>query len=523
MDQLTLFRTSPRAFIETLVVQKADGALSRFGECMAPFQRETFDAIGPALVRVSDPEAPPATRTRLWAERLRGSSKTTDVAALSCWALLFAKLPIHAVVVAADKDQAGILAAELSRIINLNKAVGGFLKADKWRISNKRTGSDLEIMTSDAPSSYGTLADLFVLEEVSHWKSDEMWTSMISAAAKKPNAVVLCLLNAGWKSSWVWPVRESVRTDPAWIFAQQTDLAPWISESAAAEQRRLIPAVAYDRLWRGLWADGSGGDAFDAADIDAINTLPGPVLKYRPGWRSVCGLDLGTRRDSTAAVVLSVHVGGVRRVEAEGKTVPVSRIGKILADIGPQFPPEPEDIWNSLPVVSKLDATYKETAGSARLQVCEVRVWKPRPGRRVSLKAVRDWLIAAHKRHRFIEVCMDPHEGERLAEELREAGLKVRQVAQQPGQLAQQSEALWDAVTRRRLRLYDDPDLIADLKSARIMDNTWGWRITHERKTATAEGTGHGDTTTALSIAVHTIKRFRKPAGPRGVNRPLVY
>ena len=119
---------------------------------------------------------------------------------------------------------------------------------------------------------------------------------------------------------------------------------------------------------------------------------------------------------------------------------------------------------------------------------------------------------------------MDPHEGERLAEELREAGIRVRQVNQQPVQLVQQSEALWDAVTRRRLRTYPDADLVADLKSARIVDNAYGWRISHNRQTSSASpGTGHGDTCTALSIAIQTLKRYQRPAGPPVTSRPLVY
>jgi len=89
--------------------------------------------------------------------------------------------------------------------------------------------------------------------------------------------------------------------------------------------------------------------------------------------------------------------------------------------------------------------------------------------------------------------------------------------------LQEQGRALLEALRERKLELYEHSDLLADLKTARIVEKTYGWRLDHPRGAATgAAGTPHGDTVSALSFAVAAADRYRRRR-KRRYEGPLVY
>jgi len=83
--------------------------------------------------------------------------------------------------------------------------------------------------------------------------------------------------------------------------------------------------------------------------------------------------------------------------------------------------------------------------------------------------------------------------------------------------LQEQGRALLEALRERKLELYEHSDLLADLKTARIVEKTYGWRLDHPRGAAT-----HGDTVSALSFAVAAADRYRRRR-KRRYEGPLVY
>ena len=83
----------------------------------------------------------------------------------------------------------------------------------------------------------------------------------MSSVAKRKDCMMLCISNAGFVDSWQWQLRERVRQDPDWYFnALAGPQASWISEKILDEQRRLLPNIAFERLWNNVWSSG-GGDA----------------------------------------------------------------------------------------------------------------------------------------------------------------------------------------------------------------------------------------------------------------------
>jgi hypothetical protein len=170
-------------------------------------------------------------------------------------------------------------------------------------VVNRRTKSGLEIISADVASSWGHLPDFIVCDELTHWPRPELWHSLFSASAKRPDCVLVIISNAGvgLGTSWQWAVREAAREGAGWFFhSLDGPHASWISEATLAEQRRLLPGKAYGRLWLNMWQTETG-DALDAADVEACITMLGPPLPSEPGLDSfLAGLDLGLKNDHAA-------------------------------------------------------------------------------------------------------------------------------------------------------------------------------------------------------------------------------
>ena len=182
---------------------------------------------------------------------------------MALWPLAFAERKVKGIVAAGDLDQAGLLREAIERLIAANPWLGALLVVVRNEVRNRQTGSKLEIISSDAATSYGALVDFAVVDELSHWtegRGRELWVSLLSTAPKKPNCLLVVITNAGWVDTWQWELREKVRTDPAWYFHALDGPAPWIGPAQLAEQQRLLPPKEYRRLWENVWVSAAGAE-----------------------------------------------------------------------------------------------------------------------------------------------------------------------------------------------------------------------------------------------------------------------
>lgn len=164
IDQRTFTRyaANPAAFRQDLLID-VDGKARRFGDVMDPWQRDDFALLDPALMRCNGRSDNPA-KSRIYLERGRGHSKTTDLAVTCCWALAFADRPIRGYCFAADLDQANILKDAMATLIRLNPWLSGILEVQRNVITNiapqhPGEGARLEIYASDVGSSFGILPE----------------------------------------------------------------------------------------------------------------------------------------------------------------------------------------------------------------------------------------------------------------------------------------------------------------------------------------------------------------------------
>jgi hypothetical protein len=485
MDSTALQRlaSDPAEFRRHLVID-ADGGPRRLAETMNDWQREDFEALDAGWRRVVGLPADGA-KQRAYLERPRGHSKTGDLAVMVTWALFAARRQIAGVAAAADKDQGRLLRDAVAKLVSLNTWLAGLLDVQAYRVVNVRTGSDLQILSCDAPSSYGLTPSFAVVDELTHHRSEELWVSILSAAAKRSDCMLVVISNAGTGQgeSWQWKIREAARADDGWYFHSLDGCrASWISPKHLAEQRRLLPAIQFDRLWANRWTSGSG-DALLEDDITAAVTRKKPWTKPKRGWIFTAGLDVGLSKDSCALVAVGKSIGEQWLV-GMGDTEKVSRV-----------------------------------RATGRLRLGSVVLWKPERGRRVSLKDVERSVLRLHEHYGLASLAYDPFQCELLAERLSSEGVPCERVPFTPANLQTMASTMLDTFTARMIDLFPHERLLSDLRNLKLAERTYGVRLTSPRGPH-----GHGDLATSLALALFASREFSEgDIGEQFIDHPLVY
>lgn len=431
---------NPAVFQETLIVPSCRGP-QRFGDIMADFQRERFASINPALLAVAKGETPPIGR-HFW-EATKGASKDSDLAVCLLWLLAFTRRPLVCQVGAADADQADELRKAGKAILRLNGWLGEAVTIQAWQIVSARTESTCAIIPADVTGSHGARPDVLVLNELSHVSKREFAENLLDNAAKVPNGLAVIATNAGHLDTWQWEWRELARASDRWHFHQRSEPAPWLNPAEIDEARRRNPPARFNRLWGGVWASGSG-DAISHDDISAAVRLSGPMNGREPDMYFGGAIDLSTKRDHSAVVILAAD--------------PIRR----------------------------------------RVRLANCWSWKPGPNG-VDLMAIQQTVIQAHHRYQRCGFLVDPHQAHLMMQQLRSCGVPCIEVPFTATRLAEMASAMMQVFRDRQLDLYPDPQLLTDLGRLNIQDRgAFGLKLTAP---ADLEH-GHADRAIAMSMAM---------------------
>jgi hypothetical protein len=290
-------QSDPAKFRQSLLIDSDQGPV-KFEDVVNDWQKHDFEQLDSGWMKAAGQKVEQKCYSRAWLERPRGHSKSSDVMIMAVWCLFAARRQIKGVVAAADRDQAKLDRDHVERLIRINPWLGSILKVDQWKISNVKTGSQLDVISSDVASSYGLLIDFAVCDEVTIWPKRDLFDSILSASAKRGNCLLLCIGNAGFQDSWQSSVRETIRSDKDWFYSRlDGPCASWIAQDKLDEQERLLPRSAYERLWLNIWSTGAG-DAISASDISAaFKDDLAPMTQKKKGFEYVCRLDIGVSRD----------------------------------------------------------------------------------------------------------------------------------------------------------------------------------------------------------------------------------
>lgn len=456
INQATLrtFAADPAAFREECIVD-CDGRAVRFGDVKEPRQRADFAAADPGW-RQAIGLPPNGEPKRLCSTRPRGSSKTTDAAVSLTWAMAFCPNRATGIAASGDFDQCKILASAVQRLLDLNPWLTAsvrdrdtgrrvpMLACQGGKIRNARTGSETIILSADAATSYGHLADWIVIDEITNWpdSGERLWISLASTIAKRSRAMATMIQNAGFSISWQRRIFDAILTDPRWNVSHWDSPPAWMSAELLDEQRRLLPPGAFQRLYLNVWQDGSG-DALPPETVRSAVRLAGPGMRTPEGdGVAVIGVDLATRRDSAAVTVL----------EAD---------------------------WRH-----------------RRVRVLLSEAWRPPTGGTIDLIAFRDRVAKLADDYCAV-ICYDPHQAVLMAQEWMADGHKCHEVAFTPTTLSAMASVALQAFREGKIDLYDDEEMVSDLLKLSIQERNYGFRIVAPR-----DGRGHCDKATSLLIAL---------------------
>lgn len=518
-EALGRMAADPAAFRSALLID-TDAGPRPLAQCLDPWQRKDFEALDPGWRRVAG--LPPDSRRiygRGYLERARGHSKTSDLAVMATWVLFAATRKIKGVAAAADADQAKLLRDAIEQLVSLNPWLSQFLEVQTRKVISNRTGSVLEIISSDANSSYGLLVDFIIADELTVWPAsgekasgERLWNSLLSAAPKRKQCLLLVISNAGFGmgTSWQWKVREFCRQSDAWYFHRLNGtVASWISQEHLVEQRAMLPPTAYNRVWGSVWA-GTEGDAIDEEQVSAAVTLTGPMLTAEPGWSFVAGLDIGLKKDASALVILGQHVGYTEtRASEPAATAPRPPAVEAMLDLG----------LISRPILTQ-DTEQVYHAPTGRIRLVDLFIWRPGAGLTVSLTEIEETIRTLHSRYCLQLLAYDPYAFQGPAERL-QGTLPCEEVNPTGPNFKSMAAATLEAFAERRIDLFDDGGdsqaLLADIRALRVVEKNYGLRLESPHGTHHG-GTNHGDAACALSLALHAIRAglTRRPVQDNG-------
>jgi hypothetical protein len=384
---------------------------------------------------------------RAWWELGRGHAKTYALSLMATWPLLFAGRPLRLIAAAADQDQGKLILDRMRELARLNSWIGSALEFQAAKVRNPRTGAMLEVLTSDAPTSYGQLPDAVLADECTKWATPDLWYSLFSAAGKRESCVLVAAMNAGHRGHWAWLLRRKFQSQPGWHFFSPTcPIASWLSPRVLAEQQQTLPAIIYDQLWRNVWSMGSDS-AITEADLEMSLTAEGPMCGDEPGWSFVMGADLGIRKDAAAFVVLGVNQ-------------------------------------------------------ERQLRLAQYKAWLPPPGGKLSLEMIEGEILTAARRFDVRKLLIDAWQAESMAERLSKEGIPVEVVHFSGQVLPEMASSLIEAFSGRRISLWPDEALLRDLRALRIEAKSYGFKLEADR---TKEG--HADRGVSLALCCLAVRR----------------
>ncbi|MCZ7529733.1 MAG: hypothetical protein M5U31_04960 [Acidimicrobiia bacterium] len=326
------------------------------------------------------------------------------------------------------------------------EGLAGAVEVERWKVTARAGGASLEVLASDAASSWGLRPFFTVVDEIAQWpstaESRRLWESVVSAQPKVPGSRLVVLTTAGDPSHWSRKVLELAQGSEAWRAREVAGPCPWIPKVELKEQRRLLSASQYARLHLNEWT--APEDRLSSLEDVRACVGHGPaVLDPVAGERYVVALDLGVKSDRSVMAVGHLARG----------------------------------------------------ASAVEVVLDRMEVWVPVKGRPVELAVVESAVEAAAVEYGGAECVFDPWQAMGMAQRLRGRGVRVSEFTFSQASVGRLAATLHRLLRDRLLDLPDDEDLVDELSHVQLRETAPGIvRMDH------ASGR-HDDRAVALGLA----------------------
>lgn len=260
----------------------------------------------------------------------RGHDKSSLEGRIATWLLLASRRIVHGYIIAADRDQGRLILQAMEDELRLNSWVARLITVQRNVV--KGPAGEVEVLPADAASAYGLRGNLFICDEVTHWKNRKMWNAIISGRQKVTPSILCVLSNAGLQGSWQHEAFRKARanelTKGRWAtFYKEGFLAGWVNKAELADMMEQLPPSEADRLYGNKWID-------PAADKDYLRrpevaACLDDTLFYRLAGDPRVGnyiatLDYGPKKDRTVLCVMHLD---------ESRTVVIDRMDVLTGDV----------------------------------------------------------------------------------------------------------------------------------------------------------------------------------------------
>jgi len=377
--------------------------------------------------------------------RARGSSKTTDLAAVALADLLTLGSADRLYWVAADRDQGTLALDAIAGFASRSEWIGSRVDLQARKVLAPVSGASLEVLAADAAGAWGLRPRSIFADELAQWPDTagprRLWEALSSAVAKRKDSRLVVLTTAGDPAHFSAEVLEHAKGSPLWRVNEVAGPSPWMDERRLAEQRARLTESSYRRLFLNQWATAEDR----LTDLEAVRECVSHegALAYDPAAGYVVALDLGLKRDRTVAVV----------AHREGSRVVLDRI---------------------------------ETWQGSRL-------------RPVKIEEVEDWVRQAAESYGRAPVIADPWQSIGLLQRLKEKGLAAKEYPFTAASVGKLAQTLYTLLRDRNLGLPDDRELIDELAHVRLIEKSPGvFRMDHDRGR-------HDDRAVALALAAQHL------------------
>jgi phage terminase large subunit-like protein len=378
--------------------------------------------------------------------RPRGASKTTDMGGCAL-ALLVTEAPprSRSFCYASDKDQAAELLDAIGGFVGRTSGLAGVVRLEASRVVVPATGATLSIEAADAASAFGHRPWAIFCDELSQWPDlpnyRRLWAAITSSLPKVKDSRLVVITTAGSPTSFAFEVWQRAQRSRDWHTSHLPGPCPWWSPAHVEALRSELTPAQFGQLVECQWVE---SDEVLASAEDVLACVGHQALEPEPRVRYCLALDVGTRLDLTALVVThSASVGGVR------KTV-VDRV-----------------LW-----------------------------WRPRLGHHVELAEVQTAVVRLSKAYNNAPLVFDRSQAEQLVQEVKRQGVQAKEFVFSTANVNRLAKALFVALRDRALVLPDDPELISELQTTRLVETGPG-----TIKLQNPRGS-HDDVATAIGMAV---------------------